>query len=398
MSKVTNVKVEEGILSYSILTKTSEENIKIDLSVLNEKLDGFIEYQNKYFIGGFNIVLIVKIGDNERVFRISYKPIENIDKIIERVENEINMMYNLKDTNIGIDIYFPEKNKINDAVLKNNNGKFHVFSLIEYCKNGSVYDYITNPKNDLEKKKTKIDEIFVIVKELIKNNIYCSDIKFRNFVVNNEEKVKFIDVADCRSLDLSYKLIYENLIYIQIFHNCPDILSVYFASKLDPLKIYTIYTQLHDDDKIYKNNYYINLIKNVIWYYHNSKKIEVHYENITDIVTEFSVTELNILYTYPTKIFSSKEFSKYIPYIKYYLFLVFLNVIKYFKDDIGKTTFFDTYKYKVDKPDRIIKTVSEDDSPSMCKILDGKRKKSRSRKRKKSRSQKIKKSKSKPQK
>jgi len=57
------------------------------------------------------------------------------------------------------------------------------------------------------------------------------------------------------------------LIYIQIFHSCPDNLFKYFTSKLEPVKIYTAYTKLYNDDSIYTNQNYVRLIRNVLWYY-----------------------------------------------------------------------------------------------------------------------------------
>jgi hypothetical protein len=269
MSKINNIKFEEGILSYTILGKGKNKNvsISIDLNLLNEKIDGFIEYQNKFIAGGFNIVLIVIINDEKRALRVSINPKKEID-----VDKQYNMMYKLMELDIGNKIYFPKKDALENGLIKNNDGNYHTISINDYAKYGSVYDYITNSDYKIENKKEKIDEIFRIVKTLInENNIYCYDIKFRNFIVNKDEKVKIIDVEDCFEYDFSkvpdYKLVYEMLIYIQIFHSCPDNLFKYFTSKLEPVKIYTVYTKLYNDDSIYFNENYVRLIRNVLWYY-----------------------------------------------------------------------------------------------------------------------------------
>ena len=396
MSKINELNMsEEGILSYT-LKKTGRET-KIYFAKLIATL-GNIEYQKRYFTGGFNIVLFVKIKNEERAIRISIEPIKK--EKFEDFKKEINMMYFLKEKDIGIEVYFPEKDKITDdtMTIENHLGEHHTISIIEWCENGSMYDYITKQvktedktedkteiKKKFENKKLKIDKLFTVIETLFENNIYCSDIKFRNFVVNNCGEVKIIDVSDCNSffvvkndkdkdveeekdkivvttIDIiEYKLIYKNLIYIQIFHNCPDILSMHFANKLSKKEIYTTYAKL-DDDKIYSNEIYLKLLRNIFHYYHNTEKIKVYYENIKDaIVNRLSDVELLKLYKSP----------KDIPYIKYYLFLVFLNIIKYFKDDDDKIIFFSYYKYKVDQPEKIVKR-QVDESPENCVVLDGK--------------------------
>jgi len=102
MSKINNIKFEEGILSYTILGKNKNVSISIDLNLLNEKIDGFIEYQNKFIAGGFNIVLFVIINDEKRALRVSINPKKEID-----VDKQYNMMYKLMDLDIGNKIYFP---------------------------------------------------------------------------------------------------------------------------------------------------------------------------------------------------------------------------------------------------------------------------------------------------
>jgi hypothetical protein len=396
MSKISELNMSDGILSYTL--KTGRET-KINFAKLIATI-GNIEYQNIYFTGGFNIVLFVKIKENERALRISIEPIKKEN--FKNFKKEINMMYFLKEKDIGIEVYFPEKDKINDTmIIENCSGGHHTISIIEWCKNGSMYDYITNPEHKLLDKQNKINELFDKVEKLFENHIYCSDIKFRNFVVNNDGNVKIIDVSDCNSLVVKkdkdveeekdkdveeekdkivvttkdiveYKLIYKTLIYIQIFHNCPDILSMHFVNNLSKDEIYTTYTKLHDGgDKIYSNEIYLKLLRNIFHYYHNTGKIKVYYENIKDhIVNGLSDFELRYIYRSPKEIFGKKIDTKYMKYIKYHLFLVFLNVIKYFKDDDIKNTFFNQYKYKVDEPEKIVKRYVE--SPENCVVLDGK--------------------------
>jgi len=110
MSKVIKVKFEEGILSYTIVKEKKKEkkkerknvSISIDLNILNEKLDGFIEYQNKFIAGGFNLVLFVIINGEKRALRVSITEID-----VEKINKQYNMMYKLMDLDIGNKIYFP---------------------------------------------------------------------------------------------------------------------------------------------------------------------------------------------------------------------------------------------------------------------------------------------------
>ena len=57
-------------------------------------------YQNIFFAGGNNIVLIIKIGEIEYALRISINSYtkENCNKFI----NEIKMMHKLNDLGIGV--------------------------------------------------------------------------------------------------------------------------------------------------------------------------------------------------------------------------------------------------------------------------------------------------------
>ena len=111
--KVIKVKFEEGILSYTIVKEKKKErknvSIIIDLNILNEKLDGFIEYQNKFIAGGFNLVLFVIINGEKRALRISINPKTEIDFDFEKINKQYNMMYKLMDLDIGNKIYFPSR-------------------------------------------------------------------------------------------------------------------------------------------------------------------------------------------------------------------------------------------------------------------------------------------------
>jgi len=307
MSKeVDNVKVEEGILSYTISRETETKEVIINLKQLIYKK---IVYQDIYFVGGNNIVLFVKLNNKgiERVFRISIDSISSE----EAFNKEVEMIIRLYTLGIGL------KSEYNTIIL-DDDGKPHTFSLMEYCKYGSVFHYI-NENFDDEKKKSKIDDIFAIVKKLIENNIYCFDLKFANFVVNDEEKVKIIDVQDCYTCDFStdFELIYETLVYIQIFSACPKNLIEHFITNLVPEKIYYTYEFLHENDKIYSDRYFIILLKYIFWYYRN--KINTNDDIMNSITNKLD-------------------------YEKYCLFLVFSEIIKHFDDSDHKTIFLNFYQ------------------------------------------------------
>ena len=142
MSKII---VKDNILLY----KLKEVTIKINLNLISEKIRNPLTYKNKYFVGGNNIVLIVEIDKKEYALRISIKPKDNIPKFV----NEIDMMYRLKKLGVGVDIYYPEEyRKIVGITVIDNNNKNHTFSIIEYCENGSVHDYVNDDTKNLDDK------------------------------------------------------------------------------------------------------------------------------------------------------------------------------------------------------------------------------------------------------
>ena len=306
-----------------------------------------------FFIGGNNIVLIIKIDTIEYALRISIKSYEKKD--CEKFMNEIKMMHNLKKLDIGVDIYYSEEeDNIDNYLLLNTNEKFHTFSIIQYCKKGSVFQYINNEDNTFEDKKKKIDKLFDIITQLIEKNIFCYDIKFRNFVVDDTDDVKIIDIGDCygngidsskNEYEMIYEMIYESVVKIQLFHNCPLSLRKYFASKFNFPKIYKSYEILHNgDDTIYKDNNYIILLSNLFWYY--KKLITINYENISDIFNISTVTEKKnkqyIINHQFKEILKLKDPTFY-PLIKFYLFLIFSRTISEANDDDVKQTFYKYY-------------------------------------------------------
>ena len=375
MSKII---VKDNILLY----KLKEVTIKINLNLISEKIRNPLTYKNKYFVGGNNIVLIVEIDKKEYALRISIKPKDNIPKFV----NEIDMMYHLKKLGVGVDIYYPEEyRKIVGITVPDNNKGNHTFSIIEYCENGSVYDYINDDTKKLDDKKSKIDKVFEIIEKLIENNIYCYDIKFRNFVIDSIGNVKIIDISDCYkndfSIDPDYKLIYETVVYIQLFSECQKKLIKHFISKLESDKIYTTYLKLYYNDKIYSDTNYMNLLYNLFWYY---RKTEINYDNITEIMNEIKdITDLHKIFQ--MKIIEKKDCKlimepKFVPFAKYFLFVIFEKIVRHFNDDDNRNFFYTNYKYKIEEKKNIKEDIESSDEKK-CVILDGKKRRSKKTKR-----------------
>jgi hypothetical protein len=390
--KVNNINFNEGILSYDINSTTNITKVKLNLL---EKIKHF-RYNGQYFIGGNNIVLVILINGKKYALRISIISFENnkCDGFI----NEIKMMYRLKNLDLGVDIYYPpetETYNINDMLIQelNNTEKYHTFSIIQYCEKGSVYNYIVDDEKITFIKKDKIDQIFVIIDKLIENNIFCYDIKFINFVIDGAGNVKIIDIGDCYpcdffSIDYDYKLIYESIVKIQLFHNCPLLLMRYFTSKLNFEKIYTSYIKLHNDDSIYSDTNYKILLKNLFWYY---RDLKINYENITEIfdISKFKDPIRSYIIKHQFKEILNLNDEKLYPFIKYYLFLIFSIPISYDDDTDNKQIFCKMYKNYSNLDNEISdESTDKTDVNNGCKILDGKksrrRRKSKNKSRKKS--------------
>jgi hypothetical protein len=383
--KVNNFNFIEGILSYDINSTTNITNVKLNLF---DKIKHF-RYYGQYFIGGNNIVLVIFINGKKYALRISIISFENnkCDGFI----NEIKMMHRLKHLDIGVDIYYPTENEtynINDMLIQelNNTENYHTFSIIQYCEKGSVHNYIYDDEKFTMSKKDKIDKIFLIIEKLIENNIFCYDIKFINFVIDDAGDVKIIDIGDCYpcdffSIDHDYKLIYESIVKIQLFHNCPLLLMRYFTSKLNFEKIYTSYIKLHNDDSIYSDTNYKILLKNLFWYY---RYLKINYENITEIfdISKFKdPTIRSYIIKQQFKEILNLNDEKLYPLIKYYLFLIFSIPISYDDDTDNKQIFCKMYKnYNLDD-----ESEENTDLVGSCKILDGKSRRKKSIRKNKSR-------------
>jgi hypothetical protein len=376
MSKtVKDVTIKEKILTFNVTYK-DEKSSNISINLENIKKD-FV-YQNIFFIGGNNIVFIIKINGTDYALRISFK--SYIKKKCVEFIREMNMMHKLNHLKLGVNIYYPAKSdNIDDFILKSIDDtaeKYHTFSIIQYCKEGSVFQYINNKDYTLDNKKDKIDKLFDIIKKLIENNIFCYDIKFRNFVVDEKNDVKIIDIGDCYDCDYfktdhDYIMIYKSIVTIQLFHNCPSNLIKYFTSKINFIEIYTSYMKLHDDNNIYTDNNYIILLNNLFWYY--KKYININYENITEIIDISKLDKENkeLIINKQFKEILTLKNSELYPFIKFYLFLIFSKIISYANDDDNKNIFYKYFYYYHPEPD--IESESDDDSPFNCIITDGRK-------------------------
>jgi hypothetical protein len=423
MEKISNVSYDKDKrhIKFMILKK---KEIIIDLNTIR-----FLEKSThpelfydipKYIYGGGNIIFYIIDGDKKYILRHSISQISTDD-----YRKEIEKYYEFSSLNIGVEIFYPTKTDISSYEQK--------YIIIEYYNEGSAISFFDKFQNKNGQKQDVIDQIFNLIDLSISNEIYCLDIKFRNFVVKSYDKidVRMIDFEKClltiddiinvKEMEKdNKKLIYKYIIYIQIFNTCPSYLEKYFLSKLNKdyiLKVFLIFKEenvLRNSFKLFSNLFFYYLKKQ---YFKNIFTFEI--SELNSIISKYGISfgikneTLNIHQIMRIKDIDSKLLNDFIiPIIYLYLYLLFKKIsdLKYEYSDIKIEIEYDL-KYKnefVDKLKYINESStyeSEDDedicclicnkTADNCKILDGKiRKKSIKRKKSKIRNKSIKRKKS----
>ena len=410
MEKISNVSYDKDKrhIKFMILKK---EEIIIDLntiSILKKSTPELFYDIPKYIYGGGNIIFYIIDGDKKYILRHSICQISKDD-----YRKEIKKYYEFRRLNIGVEIFYPLEKNIDSYEQK--------YIIIEYYNEGSAISIFDKFQNKNQKQDV-IDQIFNLIDLSISNEIYCLDIKFRNFVVKSYDKidVRMIDFEKCLLTidDIinveemkkdNKKLIYKYIIYIQIFNTCPSYLEKYFLSKLnqdDILKVFLIF----NEENVLKNSF--KLFSNLFFYYLKKQ----YFKNIFT----FKISELNsIISKYGSFGIKNETLNIHqimrikdihidflndfiIPIIYLYLYLLFKKIsdLKYeyeYSDSDIKIEILYNVRYNNDFVDKL-KDInesstyeSEDDedicclicnkTADNCKILDGKiRKKSIKRK------------------
>ena len=420
--------MEEKIknVSYNESKETIEFKIRdepmtiIDLKELQTKFESklsiILNEKNipKYIYGGGNIVFYMKDkSGKEYVLRFSILTKFNIDEY----RKEINKYYQLSELKIGVEIYYPLK----DQISSYNNR----YIIIENYDKGSAISFFKTA-NPIVKKEKVIDKIFELIDSSIENEIYCLDVKFRNFVVKfkliGEEidvDVKMIDFEGCllpinsiicgNYLSMDYKKsVYKNIILIQVFYSCPVYLQSYYLCKLNIENIISVYNILQEKDNL-KNS--LGLFSNFIFYYLKNEffnsfftfKKEFLNKNIFDGELDKLVDDvvyINIYKLLRTQKLLSVQPDKILSLVHLFLYILFTQIVD-LKFNFNQINVIDKDKYKIEfNPEFKFEFINEllskfetyqdnESSEELCcvisdgKLIKKKRKKSKSIKRKK---------------
>ena len=260
----------------------------------------------------------------------------------------------------------------------------------------------------------------------IENEIYCLDVKFRNFVVKfkliGEEidvDVKMIDFEGCllpinsiicgNYLSMDYKKsVYKNIILIQVFYSCPVYLQSYYLCKLNIENIISVYNILQEKDNL-KNS--LGLFSNFIFYYLKNEffnsfftfKKEFLNKNIFDGELDKLVDDvvyINIYKLLRTQKLLSVQPDKILSLVHLFLYILFTQIVD-LKFNFNQINVIDKDKYKIEfNPEFKFEFINEllskfetyqdnESSEELCcvisdgKLIKKKRKKSKSIKRKK---------------
>ena len=260
--KIKNVSYSES--EETIKFKIRDEPMTIDLKELQtkfkQKLSIILNEKNipKYIYGGGNIIFYMeekseksdKSDKSDKKYVLRYSISTNFK--IDEYRKEITKYYQLSEMKIGVEIYYP----LEDQISSYNNR----YIIIENYDKGSAISFFQKTVNPPIKKEQVIDKIFELIDSSIKYEIYCLDVKFRNFVVKligENVDVKMIDFEGCLlpidsiicrnylSMD-NKKLVYKNIILIQVFYSCPVYLQSYYLYKLDIEDIISVYNILQE--------------------------------------------------------------------------------------------------------------------------------------------------------
>ena len=373
----------------------------------------------KYIYGGGNIIFYINDKEGQK-YVLRHSLSEKIK--IENYRHEISKYYELSRFNIGVKIYYPSETNIplyNDRYI-----------IIEHYDKGSAISFFKTA-NPIVKKEKVIDKIFELIDSSIKNEIYCLDVKFRNFVVKligeKDVDVKMIDFEGCLlpidsiisgnylSMD-NKKSVYKNIILIQVFYSCPIYLQSYYLYKLDIEDIIKVYSILQEEENL-KNS--LKLFSNLFFYYLKNEFFKSFFTFEKKILVEKKILdEKNCKLDDADNINIHQllriEKTKTLDLVFLFLYILFKQIVdlkfnyKQINEDGTKIEFNPKFKNEfINELLSKFKTYQDDDNESSyvessdelcCLISDGKsikRKKSKSKsiKRKKSKSIKRKKSK-----
>jgi len=373
----------------------------------------------KYIYGGGNIIFYIT-DKEEKKYVLRHSLSEKLK--IEDYRHEIRKYYELSRFNIGVKIYYPSETNIplyNDRYI-----------IIEHYDKGSAISFFKTA-NPIVKKEKVIDKIFELIDSSIKNEIYCLDVKFRNFVVKlidekEDVDVKMIDFEGCllpidSIISTNYlpmdnkKSVYKNIILIQVFYSCPVYLQSYYLCKLNIEHIIKVYSILQEEENL-KNS--LKLFSNLFFYYLKNEFFKSFFTFEKKILVEKKILdEKNCKLDDADNINIHQllriEKTKTLDLVFLFLYILFKQIVdlkfnyKQINEDGTKKIEFNP-KFKNEFINELLskfKTYQDDDNESSyvessdelcCLISDGKsikkkRKKSKSIKRKKSKSIKRKK-------